>query len=137
MSQLMKIEELTTPCAVWTDDCQGKKDFDGRLLSISTRYYPGPEGGGFMTVSNGPEGLSFGTAPYAARPSAIASIDFNFGIPDAPGGYGNYVHWREEQFEGDTEESVKMQVEGWVRERMGELVVLLGILGEDECIRER
>ena len=26
--------------ARWTDDCQGKKDFDGRLLSYSTRYWP-------------------------------------------------------------------------------------------------
>lgn len=24
----------------WTDDCSGKKDYDGDLVSISTRYWP-------------------------------------------------------------------------------------------------
>ena len=34
------------PYAMWTDDCQGKKDYDGNMVSISTRYWPGPSGGG-------------------------------------------------------------------------------------------
>lgn len=35
--------------AKWTPDCQGKKDYDGQILSISTRYWP--SGGGFATFS--------------------------------------------------------------------------------------
>jgi hypothetical protein len=26
--------------AQWTDDCFGKKDYDGDILSVSTRYWP-------------------------------------------------------------------------------------------------
>ena len=25
----------------WTDDCQGKKSYDGALLSVDSRYWPG------------------------------------------------------------------------------------------------
>jgi len=28
------------PCAEWTDDCQGKKDYDGPIITIATRYWP-------------------------------------------------------------------------------------------------
>lgn len=36
--------EAGTPlllAAKWTHDCQGKMDYDGNILSISTRYWPG------------------------------------------------------------------------------------------------
>lgn len=26
---------------VWTDDCQGKKDYDGSLVRVTSRYWPG------------------------------------------------------------------------------------------------
>lgn len=35
--------------ARWTDDCQGKKDFDGTIIDISSRYWP--RGGGFGLFS--------------------------------------------------------------------------------------
>ena len=110
------------PCAMWTDDCQGKKDYDGRLLSISTRYWP--EGGGAMTVDTATGVI--GNLPYGPKPSAVASIDFNFGKPDTYG-FGDYVTWKEQRFEADTEAEVKAQVEAWVREKVEEVRVLLGI----------
>ena len=39
--------------AKWTDDCQGKKDYDGKILCLSTRYWP--RGGG-VTVHAPSEG---------------------------------------------------------------------------------
>lgn len=38
--QKKKAIESFKPAAAWTDDCQGKKDYDGRLIDISCRYYP-------------------------------------------------------------------------------------------------
>ena len=37
--------------ARWTNDCSGKKDFDGRIVDLSTRYWP--RGGGFYTSVDG------------------------------------------------------------------------------------
>ena len=93
------------PCAKWTDDCQGKKDFDGRLVSISTRYWP----------SN-----------YSkdGRRSANASIVINHGEPDQYG-FADYLTIAEQDFNGETEEEVKRQVERWVNERLQEIAGLL------------
>lgn len=110
------------PCAAWTDDCQGKKDYDGRLLDISTRYWPGP-GGGSMTFDTGTR--EFGTLPYGPKPSAKSSILLRHGEPDKYG-YGDYLVWREQKFEADTEAEVKFHVEAWVALQMAEIVTLLG-----------
>ena len=32
--------DFLPPYFEWTDDSQGKKDYDGPLLSVSTRYWP-------------------------------------------------------------------------------------------------
>lgn len=37
--------------ATWEDDCQGKKDYDAELVSLSTRYWP--RGGGFSAIIDG------------------------------------------------------------------------------------
>jgi len=94
------------PAARWTDDCQGKKDYDGRLLDISTRYWPGR----YRTDG---------------RPSASASILIRHGEPDEYG-YGNYTVWREAEFNGDTEQDVKRQVEEWVAAQFAEVLRLIG-----------
>lgn len=114
------------PCAMWTDDCQGKKDYDGRLLSISTRYWP--RGGGFHVLTGG-QFLSSEEVSPEVKPSAKAAIHFNFGTPNVPDGFGDYVVWKEQRFEADTEAEVKAQVEAWVREKVEEVRVLLGIPG--------
>lgn len=97
----------TRPCARWTDDCQGKKDYDGRLLSISTRYWPG------SYRSDG-------------RPSANAALVINHGEPDEYG-YGDYTVWREQEFSADTETEVKALVEAWVAEQFQDVQRLLGV----------
>jgi hypothetical protein len=97
--------DLMQPCARWTDDCQGKKDYDGRLLSISTRYWPG------NYRSDG-------------RPSASAAILINHGEPDQYG-YGDHTVWRETDIAADTETEVKAAVEVWVREQMADVLARL------------
>ena len=101
------------PCAKWTDDCQGKKDYDGRLISISCRYYPGPEG---------PHAL-----PYGPTPSAHAAIHLDCGEPNA-GGYGDYLTLTEKEFTGPDEADVKRQVEEWVKQKFDQISLLLSHL---------
>lgn len=96
-----------TPCATWTDDCQGKQDYDGRLLGISTRYWPG------RYQTNG-------------WPSAKASIVLHHGEPDSDG-HGATTPWRVAEFEAPTEAEVKAQVEAWVWERFNEVCQILKI----------
>jgi hypothetical protein len=113
-----------TPYAMWTDDCQGKKDFDGPIISISTRYWPGPEGGGSMLVRTNP--LEISTLPYGPKPSAHAAIHLRLGPAEEGDGGGDYCIWREKKFEGDTEAEVKAMVELWGQEQMAEIVDLMG-----------
>lgn len=113
------MEKTETVCAKWTDDCQGKKDYDGRIISLSTRYWPA--GGGFHILKDGDFQLS--TDPVI-RPSAVASIVLNFGEPDEYG-YGDYRDLAEARFEADTETEVKAQVEAWTAEKFALIVSLL------------
>jgi hypothetical protein len=115
------------PCAVWTDDCQGKKSFDGPLISISTRFWPGPEGGASLVVDHAPGATRIGELPYGKKPSAHVAIQLNVG-PAANG--GKAYTWQEIDIEGDTEAQVKAAVEKWVHDRMREIVFLLGGAGE-------
>ncbi len=104
---MSKVLKDLRPAAGWTDDCQGKKDYDGPLLSISTRYWPGPPGGPFGS-------------PYGPTPSARSSILLRLAGED------NYLTWRDAKFEASTEAEVKAQVEAWVREQLRAVVELLG-----------
>lgn len=112
------------PCAVWTDDCQGKKDFDGRLVSISTRFWP--SGGGFHVLRVFPQQeptFELNENP-AILPSATASIVLNHGEPDEYG-YGNYLTLCEQNFENSDPAVVMAEVEKWVEERVNEIAVVL------------
>ena len=104
------------PRARWTDDCQGKQNYDGRLLSISTRYWPGPEGGGGMTYDT--ETKVIGTLPYGKQPSAVAAIHLEHGVDD-------FIVLREASFTASTEAEVKAAVEQWVREQVNEFARLV------------
>jgi hypothetical protein len=98
---------LIVPCAQWTDDCQGKKNYDGRLLSISTSYRPAE-----LSKDN--------------RPSARSSIHLDHGKPDSYG-YGYYLNVAEQEFVADTEAEVKAAVEVWVQAQFDRIVRLLGM----------
>jgi hypothetical protein len=115
------------PYAQWTNDCQGKKDFDGPILSLSTRYWPGPEGGGTIVIITPPVGpVEISTVPYGARPSAHSAIHLRLGPQEPHDGGGDYRVWREAEFSGDTEAEVMAQVEAWGSEQMRQIVNLLG-----------
>lgn len=115
------------PYAAWTPDCQGKQDFDGSLISVSTRYWPGPSDGGFMTVtSSGGRVPKISIAPYGAQPSAHSAIHLRLGPPEKGDGGGDYLVWREEKFSAATEVETKALVEAWVARQMVEIVALLG-----------
>ena len=112
------------PYAMWTNDCQGKQDYDGGLLSISTRYYPGPGGGGFMMFNSATGEMS--TKPYGKTPSAHSSIILRIGPREEHDGGGDYLVWRDADFEAATEAEVKGLVETWVTAQMADVVALLG-----------
>lgn len=107
------------PHAAWTTDCGGKQDYDGEIISISTRYWPANR-----SSDN--------------RPSAHAAIHLKLGPVSVhwPGPYladGEYRVWREQHFAASTEAEVKHQVEAWVHTQVQEIVALLGGL---EAFRE-
>ena len=101
------------PDIIWTDDCQGKKDYDGALVEVSTRYWP--RGGGMFIVNNG-KIMGNETRPKI-KPSARSQIILS------SSGDGLPLMW--EEFEADTEEEVKAQVEKWVEERYDEIAKIL------------
>jgi hypothetical protein len=114
------------PAARWTPDCQGKWDYDGRLVCISTRYWPA--GGGFHIYDGRqPErGLHPSSEDFPEiKPSAIASIDIRCGETDESGHNEDYAHLSEKEFEADTEAEVKSQVEDWVRSEYLRIVTCL------------
>jgi hypothetical protein len=95
------------PCARWTPDCQGKQDYDGRLLSISTRAWPPHYSPGRQWTAH-------------------AAIVINHGEPNEAG-YADYTVWRERDFSAPTEAALKFAVEEWVQEQMIEVLARLRV----------
>lgn len=105
--------------AGWTPDCQGKQDYDGKILSVSTRYWP--RGGGYFVVENfpgQPVKIEGNEARPEQKPSAHSSLIIN-----EQG--GNYYELVEKSFEAETEQEVKTQVEKWAQEQMDKAVKVL------------
>lgn len=96
---------------VWTPDCQGKWDYDGALVALSTRYWP--RGGGFSVlgaegfVTNGEQGI---------RPSAHATLYLGNATNEF---LDEAVELAEIEVEGETEAEVKLAVEVWAAEQWG------------------
>jgi len=108
--------------ARWTDDCCGKKDYDGEILSISTRYWPA--GGGFLEINRGPDGVSVhgpGHRPDI-KPRAHSSILLRYRVDDEGERCVEDLTLVEAEFEADTEDEVKRQVEVWAQEQMDRAV---------------
>lgn len=125
----MSEEQLTPRCA-WEPDCQGKQDYDGPIITVSTRYWPGPGGGGPMIVTAQPGRLPKITeGQYDDSPSAHSSILLRLGPKELHDGGGDYMIWREQDFKAPTELEVKALVEAWVRQQMLAIVNLLGGVG--------
>lgn len=103
--------------AVWSDDCQGKKDYDGDILHLSSRYWPA--GGGFWMVTPG-KGLDTNPAPEI-KPSASSTILLRYGDPEV----GKYIELARMECEGDSEAEVKAKVEQWAQAKYEEIVAVL------------
>lgn len=94
----------------WTDDCQGKKDYDGDIVAVSTRYWPGP-----VTVfdtATPEKGLH--EIP-GGKPSATCSIMLSNGYPHHN---DETVDLISRDFEGDTFEAVAKKIETWAQKQM-------------------
>lgn len=94
--------------AEWTDDCQGKKDYDGNILSISTRYWPRRVG--FWLAQN--------EARPDILPSARSALVLRHGSDDC-------TTLIEQEFEAETREEVQRQVEIWAQAQMDRVVNIL------------
>lgn len=101
--------------AEWTDDCQGKKDYDGEILSISTRYWPA--GGGFDLLH--PDGRFEGNE---ARPEIRPSAKCGLVIWHDD---GDCTSIATQDFDGESFEEVAKQVEAWAQRMMGRAVAAL------------
>ena len=116
-------EELKmTPCAKWEPDCQGKWDYDGRIVSVSSRYWSGAG----MTVfdTSQPEKGLHEDVEGRTKPSAVSHIVLNHGEPDQYG-YGESLELASAEFDGDTEAEVKAKVEAWVAKQFADIHALL------------
>jgi len=91
----------------WTDDCQGKKDYDGEILTLSSRYWP--RGGGYHVSTGGGPWEGNETRPEI-KPSAVSSILL----------FGESLVGKD--FEGETQEEVQRAVEAWVEKTITSLV---------------
>jgi hypothetical protein len=99
--------------AIWTDDCQGKKDYDGSLVTLSVRYWP--RGGSALVVERvgGHVQMTEGSDPGRQRripPSAHATIYLGSTRDEF---YDAAVKLTEISVEAETEADVKEQVEAW------------------------
>jgi hypothetical protein len=106
----METKKMPPVPAAWDDDCQGKKDYDGRLVSLSTRYWP--RGGGWWMLEPG-KGLNENPTPDV-KPSAHATIYLGSCANDF---YDDAVPLAEAKFEDDTQEAVQRAVEAWAKEQ--------------------
>lgn len=100
--------------AEWTDDCQGKKDYDGDLVRLSTRYWP--RGGGFDIFSR-ESGWSNGSPDI--KPSATSEIFICTAGID--------LTLAKKEFEAETEAEVKSQVEEWADRQYQRIVRALEV----------
>jgi len=108
--------------AKWTDDCSGKKDFDGEIISISTRYWPKGYGGCFETFKHEDGCIEIRKAPATGDP-AEAHSSIILRLPD-----GDSLTFVESDFSGDDFESVKVQVEKWAQDQMDKIIGALSAL---------
>lgn len=87
--------------ARWTDDCQGKKDYDGEMVSLSTRCWPP------RCDENG---------KYTAHSSVLLRWD------------GDEAEMISRDFSGDNLTQVQAQVEEWAQKQFEAVAMLVARL---------
>lgn len=102
----------------WIDDCQGKKDYDGRLVVVSTRYWPA--GGGYHVFDSRHPEKGLRPSDDGSKPSANCSILLARGDLN-----GTYEELIEKEFDGDSFEQVASQVEEWAAEQYEKIATVL------------
>jgi hypothetical protein len=116
--------------AEWTDDCQGKKDYDGEILSVSTRYWPA--GGGFHVFDTREPEKGLHLNDYGSKPSAHCSLL----LRDAN---DEDVTLIDKEFEGESFSAVSQQVEAWAQEQYEKAISVLraAFVSSDQPTAER
>lgn len=111
--------------AEWTNDCQGKKDYDGEILSVSTRYWP--SGGGFHVFDTREPEKGLHLNQDSSPPSAHCSLLLRDGDD-------NDVTLIDKEFEGASYSEVSQQVEKWAQEQYERAIEILraGFAGSTE-----
>jgi hypothetical protein len=104
----------------WTDDCQGKKDFDGDILRISTRYWP-LGGGMYIYIPDDPRGLHRSDDP-SIRPSAHSTIILSY---EDDAGKQVDLDLIDQAFEGSSFDDVRGQVETWASAQLVRIASVL------------
>ena len=99
----------------WKDDCQGKKDYDGAVLCFSTRYWP--RGGGFTLTTTNKNGVVT-VDEGEGRPDVLPSAHSALRLMNGDNNYTEIETLVSHEFEGETFESVKDQVEAWAQKQM-------------------
>ncbi len=107
--------------AEWTNDCQGKKDYDGNIISISTRYWP--RGGGVWCFD--PSKGKFLDINSSILPSAKSSLILRIGE-------GEYITLASMEVEAESEEEVKTLVEKWCKDEYSKVFKLFSEIYHDE-----
>lgn len=99
------------PAAEWTNDCCGKKDYDGKIVVVSTRYWP--KGGSTMVFDSGHPELGLRAYDDGSPASAHSSILLV--------GSGEELVLTEVQKTGAGFNEVSLAVEEWVQEQMNRI----------------
>lgn len=81
----------------WTHDCQGKMDYDGTLVYVTSRTYPR-----FYHAGDG---------PHHGKTLATGSSTFMIG----------YTEVLSKEFHAETQEEVNAAITVWVREHLGKI----------------
>jgi hypothetical protein len=103
--------------ASWTHDCNGKQDFDGPIIEISTRYWP--RGGGFMGFDTATCRFEENEDRPEIKPSAHSAIV----LRDIEEDHDRTI--AESDFEAETEAEVKRQVEEWANAQRQRIIAAL------------
>ena len=118
--------------AVWTNDCCGKKDFDGEMLTVSSRYWP--KGGSGMAFDTEHPGRGLHRYDDGSQCSASSKILFHYTKENGDTDYlvvaetGDYIT-------GATQEEVQTKIEDWVQKTTDRILRALirefGLPGSD------
>lgn len=112
-------EERPKLLAKWEDDCLGKKNYDGVILRISTRYWP--RTGSLMILDRNTGQMKMN--PDAGMHSARCSLEILDGEDDDE--YGTGISLIEADFRDRDFSTVKNAVEKFAQEQMDKAVKAL------------